>query len=276
MAIATGTAIAGAAIGGALLSHESGRKQARAAGSAARAQEAEAGRQFNISREDRMAREERALDLSAASPEEIQNLELSLAAQERNINKQSRLFDALDPAVMAASEQALQLLQGREAKALSPLRRNREQGRTRLLNRLREQLGPGAETSSAGIQALNQFDMQTDQVLSGAQQQSLSQLFGIGSQGASQRTALGDSVGRFRQIGQGFGDIAQRQTSAFLGASDSSAQSQAGQTLVGSAGSQFAGAQLRAQNEQALFGQVLNAGTTLAAANMGAQQPVKP
>lgn len=248
--MAVGTAIA---VAGAAAQVEGSRRAGRAAQKGAQASAAESARQFNIQQD----RADQALAL-ASSPQEMQALQQSLEMQQTSIDKQASLFNALDPAVMAASENALQLLQGQEAKALAPLRKNRERQRDKLMNRLREQLGPGAETSTAGIQALNQFDAQTDEVLSGAQQQSLGQLFGMASSGAANRGALNQGIGQMANIGQGFGNIAARKSNAVLGGSSNLGT--AGRSMVDTAGSQFLGQQFQGQNMAQLGGKFAEAG----------------
>ena len=200
---------------------------------------------------------------AANSPQELRALTQALDTQQRALGRQMELFESIDPAVMAASEQALQLLQGEEARALAPIRQERETQRQALVDRLREQLGPGAETSTAGIQALNRFDQETSQVMAGAQQQSLSQLFGIASAGAQGRSALNEGTQGVAGIGQAFGNAAARQATTRLGALGN---------VQGAMGNVLSAQQNRASNriagmgvEQTAFANLINAQSGLAA-----------
>lgn len=160
---------------------------------------------------------ERAI-AAASDPAELRILQESLNRQRQEIQNQEELFAAIDPAIMEASQQALKLMQGQDAAALDPMRRQRAKQRERLVANLREQMGPGAETSSAGIQALNDFDMQTDTLMAQTQQQTMGQLFGMGMQGQqaqaqgilSQAQQRGAGIGQMASIGQAFGAHAQR------------------------------------------------------------------
>jgi hypothetical protein len=221
--MATAAVIGGAALVGGGIQAEGQRKQARAAGKAAQARESAAGRQQQLAIE------------SAESPQELAALERSLGVQEKSLARQERLVQALDPAIIEASQQALQLLRGESAAALDPIKKQRDQDRQKLVNTLREQLGSGAETTSAGQQALQNFDFQTSQVLAGQQQQSLSQLFQFGSSGGNQ---LASTAAGFQNIAGGFGNIASRRVGAVTGT---------GQAVTQAAGSRFVRSQLQGQ-----------------------------
>jgi len=218
------------------------KRAARAAGRAAMARETEARRQQDLA------------VAAAESPQELAALERSLGTQEKSLERQERLVQALDPAIIEASQQALQLLRGESAAALDPIRKQRDQDRQKLVNTLREQLGSGAETTSAGQQALQNFDFQTSQVLAGQQQQSLSQLFGFGSSGGNQ---LASVAGGFRNIAGGFGNIASRKVGALTGTAGG---------VTGASGSQFVQSQLRGQQAQQAGRGFLELGTKLGAA----------
>jgi hypothetical protein len=216
---------------------------------------------------------------AANSPEDLNALTQAFATQERNLGKQEKLFASIDPAIMEASTQALQLLRGEDAKALGPIRQQRDQERQNLVNRLREQMGPGAETSTAGIQALNQFDQQTSQVLSGAQQQGLSQMFGIASSGAQNRGSLNQGIGQLANMGQSFANIQQNRTNRITGAHfnaqqgnlQANQQFQGAQSNVlgarseyaGGSGAQFTQQTLEGQGQMQAFGQLAGIGGTI-------------
>lgn len=206
-----------------------------------------------------------AIDL-ATSPEELAQLEEAIRVKDQANQRQQRLLDAIDPSIIEAGEQSLQLLQGQEAKILAPLRRQRLEQRKRLMNQLREQLGPGFETSSLGQQSLQRFDLETNDMLTGAQNQSLQQLFGFGLQG-SQR---GDqSLNNQLAVSNAFGNRASRQSNAAVGGQSGVTSAQA--ALQATAGSQFAGELTRALGAQNRFNQIANVastGTGIALGNM--------
>lgn len=246
-------AVAGATVVGSIISSN---KQAGAAASAAEAQERAAGANLAQSKKDRDAAVK-----AADSPQELAALERSFAAQETNLARSEKLLASVDPALMEASQQALRLLRGEDASVLAPLKSQRARQRKLLLDQLRSQLGPGAETSSAGIQALTQFDQETSGLVAGAQQSSLGQLLGSAQTSSGQgRQGAAQAAGGFAQTGGLFGNIASRKSSAFLG----SGVGTAGVATIGAAGSQFVGDSLRARGEGQAISALGKFGSSLA------------
>jgi len=239
-------------------------RMANAAGGAARAQEAALARGVGFAKEGLAAGQKSGQDMinAAKSPQELAALRQSLSKQGQALDRQSKLFDSIDPAVLEASQQALQLLRGEEAKSLGPLKQQQDTQRKALVDRLREQLGPGAETSTAGMQALNQFDQQASQQLAGAQEQSLGNLFGIAQQGAQGRSALNQGAQSLASIGGMFGQAAGRMSQAHMGAGQleqggfsNLINAQSG--LAAGSGSQFVSDQLKGQARMAQHGQAM-------------------
>jgi len=250
MAISTGAAI-GAGVAGSLIG---GGIQADAARGAARAQERSAREQLAFAKES----QKRAIE-AAESPQQLAQLEKSIAQQERGVQREEKFLSSIDPTLVEASQQALRLLRGEESQATAPARQQRQRQRQMLVDQLREQLGPGAETSSAGIQALNQFDQQTSAHLSGVQQQSLGTLLGSSQQSAGMgRSSLAQFGQQGLGIAQGFGNIAGRQVNAITGSQN--AVSQAGAGVTGAAGSGFVGQQLGGQLLSGIGGGLAQAG----------------
>lgn len=205
------------------------------------------------------------------SPQELAALEASLRSQQSNLDRQTQLFEALDPAILEASSQALKLLRGEEASALSPIKQDRQRQRQSLLNTLREQMGPGAETSTAGIQALNRFDAETNSLVSGQQQATLANLFNMGQSGAINRGALGNSAGQLATIGAAFGDVnrsnAQIRANTRLNYLNSVLGQ--GQNVQQTAGSRFVGDTLKGQFQNQFVGDRIKAGEEITAQFMG-------
>lgn len=177
----------------------------------------------------------------------IANFDRALAAQEKNLARQEQLLSQIDPTVMEASQQALRLLRGESSSSLAPLQKQRDTQRQKLLNTLRAQLGPGAETSTAGIQALTRFDAETDSLFSGAQQQALQNVGNIFSQFNAGRPDLLREATGFGNLATGKAGLRFQQAGLMSGAN---------QAVLGSAGAQYTGDLMRAQNQQAVIGQL--------------------
>lgn len=149
--------------------------------------------------EQRKARE-LAMKYAEASPAELAMIEQNSRYALENLNKQlaaiekdQALLDSVDPALKEAGKQAHQLLLGKEAAALSPLRNERARQREMLESELRAQMGSGYSTSSAGREALNRFDAETSMVMSNAQNQTMGALLGTA---AAVRPDIAGKVGR--------------------------------------------------------------------------------
>jgi len=125
-----------------------------------------------------------ALNIAGASPQEIQNLQQQLGVATQQVQQGQSLINSYSPAAQAAGGQALALMNGQSAASLAPLMNQRAQQRSALQQQLQQQLGPGYQTSSAGIQALNNFDQQTANVTTNAQQQAIGNYMGYAGQGA--------------------------------------------------------------------------------------------
>lgn len=113
--------------------------------------------------------------LADMSPQEMAQHGQMLQSASKNLAQRQKLFDSVDPALMEASKQVLNLLQGGPS-ASTPARAAQ---RDQLVNQLRSQYGPGAENTSIGQHALQQFDMGT----MGSRDQDLGTLMGVGQYG---------------------------------------------------------------------------------------------
>jgi len=216
---------------------------------------------------------------AADSPQELAALEKAMESQEKFLQRQEQVLANIDPAVIEAAEQTLAVLRGDESQFLDPVRQERARQREDVVNMLREQMGPGAETSTAGIQALNKFDAETNMLISEQRQRGLNQLWGIANQGAtSSVSAQNAAAGGLGALGQAFGDRAQRMANTRLGGLDraiSSANLEQGafanlmnaqQGLAAGAGSNQVGNLIASQGQQSF----INQGLQLAMMAMGA------
>jgi hypothetical protein len=126
------------------------------------------------------AQSDRDLAMKYATPSvaELAQLDKQYKMQDAELARQEKLISAIDPAVMEAGSQALKLLRGQQSAMTQPILDQRARQRQDLVARLRDQLGPGGEASSAGTNALNQFDEQTSGLIAGANQDALKTVLG--------------------------------------------------------------------------------------------------
>jgi len=196
-----------------------------------------------------------------ATTQGIAQFEKDLQNQERELGRQEQLVSQIDPTIMEASQQALKLLRGESSSTLAPIKAQRDQQRAQLLNRLREQMGPGAETSTAGIQALTRFDSETNSLLSGQQQSALQLLGGTAGQFSALRPNINQTIGARSQYGQGGSGLQFQQADMLNRAS--------GQ-LTDTAGAQYTGDVLRGKQDAAFGQQMIGAGMAYATGGMSA------
>lgn len=146
------------------------------------------------------------------SPAQLAAYDRNLASAEGNVRRMEKLSESLNPALIEAGKQAYDVLQGKEAPGLAPIREQRARQRQSVLDNLRAQLGPGAETSSIGINALNKFDAETNTMQASTQQNYLNTVLStslsarpdlVGATGATNQMALnGPGAQRAGIIGQ--------------------------------------------------------------------------
>lgn len=169
-------------------------------------------------REARAAYNQYAGYVNPATTAGLLQLDKDIANQEKNLARQEQLIAQIDPTIMEASQQALKLLRGEASSTLAPVQQQRDMQRQKLLNNLREQLGPGAENSTAGIQALTRFDSETNQLLSNQQQQALAGLGGLATQFNSTRPDMLREITGRSQFGQAKVGLEFQRAQGLLGA----------------------------------------------------------
>lgn len=227
----------GTLIGGDAAAHESQL--------AARASFGEAKKSFK--RVNRILRDESKLQ-EEATVSSMADMDKRIADQEKNLARQEQMISAIDPTIMEASQQALRLLRGESSSVLAPMQKQRDMQRQKLMNSLREQLGPGAETSTAGIQALTRFDAETNSLMAGAQQQALGNLGNLGGQFSQMRPDM------LREIG-GAGQFSMQKLGARRGMADfqlarTNQLMQAANPLIAGAGARYTAATMRGLEQQ--------------------------
>lgn len=119
---------------------------------------------------------EDARRLAEPTPAELRAMQNEIQVAERAIQRQEKLFAALDPVLVESARNTLNLLKGKEAEILTPLKAQRQRQRDQLVQTLRDRLGAGFETSTAGQTALQRFDEQTQALTANAQMQALQSL----------------------------------------------------------------------------------------------------
>jgi hypothetical protein len=218
--------VGGAALAGSVFS---GLSSARTQGKVANAQLAE-----------QRATRAQALNAAQASPQEIAQMEQANQLNLQDIERKKKLLASADPAIIEAGQQALSLLQGRDAASLNPLKSTQAQQRKQLEDRLRAQLGSGYANTTAGIQALAAFDNAAYTSQANAQQQSLAQLLGV-AQNTSANNGLQSNISNSNNLANLYGNQSSRIVSAING------------TPITAAGSQYAGQLAGQQQMQGLF-----------------------
>jgi len=150
------------------------------------------------------------------TPDELKQINQSITLNQQDIDRKQKLLDSSDPALIEAGAQALQLLRGQDAKTLAPLRAQFDQQESALRAKLSSQLGAGYENSTAGIQALQAFNLQKENALAGAQQNALGQLLGV-AQNTSANYGMQSNINNSQNLANLFGNIQKRQISAVQG-----------------------------------------------------------
>lgn len=265
---------------GSLVSAYGGIQSANAAGKAAKAAErtAAANRAMVLAEGNRQ--QQMALDYAKASPQELRAYEGSLASAVRQNEQDLKLMDSIDPALMEASKQVLGLVRGEQSSSGGIYETQRNSQRQALVNRLRSQFGPGAESSSLGLKALQDFDSQSAVGSVGVQQSSLSSLLGF----MSNRPDMSRSSAFFNSAGANYAGVQSRlaTTAMQTGSNLLGALTGSNQAVQQTAGSDFVGAQLRGQAIQQFGNQwqegdakIMEAGAKVAGSMMGSDRRLK-
>lgn len=156
-----------------------------------------------VTAEARAARDR--MNLAAQSPQQLAALERGLSAAQTQVDTDLRQLAAIDPAIMEASKQVLGLLKGEQAAVNNPLMQQRQSQRQQLLNSLRSQYGPGAESTNIGQRALQQFDMESNTLFQQNQMGALSNAFNVAT-----ARPIGRGFEQLMATGQGFGNYQNR------------------------------------------------------------------
>jgi hypothetical protein len=236
-----------------------GNRKGKAMQGVATAQEREARSQ----RQEAIGAAEPTVDELKALEKQVQLYERTLALHEAALDRQQKLVEAIDPSLIEAGKQMYSLLQGKEAPIVDPMRQERIRQRTQMENQLREQLGTGYASSTAGQKALSDFDTQTSNVLAQGQQQGIQTLGSVFGQFSAARPNQMASIDAGAQT---LGSISNSTLSGFQNIQNRKLGAMLGTSVTPYAGSQYAGALARAQSSQEAFGGVMKLGGLLATA----------
>lgn len=238
-------------------------KSARAAQRSAEAQAEEAARmRAEVLNYGRQFQTE-AMALADATPMELSALNRAYDSADKSLAREEKLLAAIDPALMEASKQALSLLRGETADINKPMTNMRNMQRQQLMDSLRAQYGPGAESSSIGQKILQNFDMETNNLFAKNQQNSLAQTFGMAATDFGSRYSRG--IGQVQQVGQGFSALQERKLNTRLNTGNAmlGALSGTSQQMIQTAGAPYVGDAVRGAQSQAFMNQLMGIGGTV-------------
>lgn len=185
-------------------------KQASAAQAAAFEQQAETRRQQDLATKYATGMNADLSSLAQMSPQEMTAYDQTLQAASSQLQQQQRMMASIDPAIMNASKQILSVLQGGQTGIGNAMGAQRNAQRAELVNSLRAQYGPGAESSSIGQKQLQSFDRDTASLGAQGQSQTLGSLMGVVNGAPNLNTGLAGLSG----AGQNFGSVQNRQIGA--------------------------------------------------------------
>lgn len=186
-----------------------------------------------------------ALGMAQPTQQQLDALQSSISANNQQISNSQALLGSVDPALMEAGKQALSLMQGGSAASLAPIQNQRAQQRQSLQQQLSSQLGPDYATSTAGMQALNNFDQQTANLMTNAQQSTIGQYLGssqssaaLGTQGLNMGVQQGQNINNTIQGNSRLqlGAITGTPVNPGLGYSGQIAQTASNQQMLGGMG----------------------------------------
>lgn len=241
MAIATGAIVGGAIAAGGAVSAAviGGNAMSGAADKQAASQQALGQEQLDLAKQEmanqKAARAEAvasAAELSKRSYGEMASIQSMLQTKQQGLQtalgelaKTSSILDATDPTIKAAGQNLVDMLNGKAAAALAPIRAEQARQRANLESNLSSKLGPGWRTSSAGIEAASRFDALSLQTMSQVQLQTMQTVAGVmGTAGQIRPNNLAAQASDIFKTAQGADasilgaeqNITNRQTNAYL------------------------------------------------------------
>lgn len=161
-----------------------------------------------------------ASSVAAPTAQEIQELGQAVTTNNTDISRKQNLLNSADPSYIEAGKQALSLLQGGDSSvnsaAMQPIQASINNQRSQLQAQLQAQLGPGWQNSSAGIQAMQNFEANATSTLNNTRLSTLNQLMGYNAT-AEQNGNVSSNISNDLNINTGAGANQSRQVSAIEG-----------------------------------------------------------
>lgn len=189
------------------------------------------------------------LGLSYAAPSgaEIAQMNKAVDLNNQEITRTQKLLDSADPNLIELGKQTLAMMTGSsEVGSNKYLRQDLADSRTKLVQGLTQKYGTGYASTSAGIQALNDFDRKAGQTLEGNRESqintNLAYLSPISARG--QQAGISNTM----SLAQLYGNQSSRQANVAVGT---------GSNLIGTAGASDVGTLSAAQSLTGLAGQAI-------------------
>lgn len=232
-----------------------------------------AGAQQNIA-EARQAQSATAASFAAPTAGEIDTLNKQIsnyqaahtAAQSQLTTLGNQITQTYGPNILQLGQQLHDQLSGVDSGVVQSASTNIQRQRQQLQQSLVNTMGPGALTSSAGIAALNNFDLQSTSYLTQLRQNSIGTITqGLSSLQGGESSAVG-SINSINSNLTGMLNQIQGTQAGFQ-----TRQYQAAENQVATAGAQYVGAAQGAQVAQSAFGGLAKLGGQAVGAAMGAQ-----
>ena len=227
--------------------------------------------QGNIAK-DQLAQAKKAEAFSVPTMGEIDNMykQIGLFTEASSQSKsqlqylQKQITETYGDNIIGLGKQLYDQISGQDSGVVKSASDSIARKRSQLEQSLIAKMGPGALTSTAGAQALNNFDMQSDQYLSNLRQDSVGQIIknigglqGGQSQSVSDATRINQNLsGLLGQIQKTQDVFQQRQTNAALG-------------VVSYAGAEHVQGLQEAKGRQATGTQLAEFGTKIATSGIG-------
>lgn len=250
IAVGVGVASAGA-------SYLNGQKAAGAAGAAAEEQ-MDLSKKWLQTQKENYNKADSFL-ANAVTPEQMATHSAAISQQEKVVQRQEQLAQNINPALIQAGSNLNEVLKGGSSPQSAAFQSQRQNARTQLIDQLKGQYGAGAETSSAGQQALQRFDQDTQSQLANLNNSYIQQLSGISLNGMSQTTQSGNSVAaNLQNIGAADPMAENAKDRATLAMNFSQQAGEANKAVINAAGAGQVAAGIQSQANQSIisgFGQ---------------------
>lgn len=185
------------------------------------------GAQGAASAAENAARNQQALAINASqmTPAQLALLDKQTEATLGNLRQQQDMLNSVNPALMELGHQTLAMLRGETTAGSSLVASQRADQKAALEERLKQQYGTGYKDTTAGMQALNNFDRQSSESMYGMATSAVPTLAGIYGQG------LNNSQNAMNNLQSVYGNNTGQRINAITGTANQ---------VIQTSGSQFA------------------------------------